>query len=79
MTRFPDQHFSVACLCNLGTIDPRPLANRIADIYLADQFNEAGGFTSTQAEPKREATAPVKFIELTEPELKEKTLENGSE
>ena len=32
--RFPDQKFSVMCLCNLGSINPTHLAFEIADIYL---------------------------------------------
>jgi CubicO group peptidase (beta-lactamase class C family) len=67
LTRFPDQRFSVACLCNLGAIDPARLVNQIADIYLADHFNGAG------AGAVASASAPVKFIELPEPELREKT------
>lgn len=40
LLRFPDQHFSVICLCNLGTIDPSDLARQVADVYLADQLVE---------------------------------------
>jgi CubicO group peptidase (beta-lactamase class C family) len=36
LVRFPEQHFSVATLCNLGTINPTPLAQRVADVFLAD-------------------------------------------
>jgi hypothetical protein len=36
MLRFPEQKFSVICLCNLGTMNPSNLANKVADIYLAD-------------------------------------------
>lgn len=32
--RFPDQRFSVFCLCNSGDIDPSELARQVADIYL---------------------------------------------
>src|SRR3954451_23336981 len=35
LIRFPDQHFSVALLCNLASINPSGLSRRIADIYLA--------------------------------------------
>jgi CubicO group peptidase (beta-lactamase class C family) len=35
LIRFPDQHFSVALLCNLASINPSALSRRIADIYLA--------------------------------------------
>jgi hypothetical protein len=34
ITRFPDQHLSVATLCNLGGIDPVDLAIKIGDICL---------------------------------------------
>jgi len=34
LLRFPDQHFSVACLCNLS-INPSQLTRQVADIYLA--------------------------------------------
>jgi hypothetical protein len=32
--RFPDQHFSVLATCNLGSINPGPLAEQVADVYL---------------------------------------------
>jgi CubicO group peptidase (beta-lactamase class C family) len=35
LLRFPEQHFSVACLCNLGSASPSNRAFRVADIYLA--------------------------------------------
>ena len=35
LLRFPEQHFSVACLCNLGSANPSSRAHRVADIYLA--------------------------------------------
>ncbi|MBM3235736.1 beta-lactamase family protein [Candidatus Poribacteria bacterium] len=38
MIRFPQQKFTVICLCNLCTMAPDRLALQIADIYLADQF-----------------------------------------
>jgi CubicO group peptidase (beta-lactamase class C family) len=69
LTRFPDQRFSVACLCNLGTINPDGLVKQVADIYLADQFSGAGAGAGAAAS----TSAPVKFIELPEPELREKT------
>lgn len=34
LLRFPQQNFSVICLCNLATVRPRILANQVADIYL---------------------------------------------
>ncbi len=40
LLRFPEQHFSVACLCNKGEIQPGELTHKVADIYLADRFKE---------------------------------------
>jgi len=62
--RFPDQKFSVILQCNLGTMNPSALARRVADIYLADQF---------KAEAKRTGDTDVKFVELSELELKDRT------
>ena len=38
MIRFPDQHFSVATLCNLASINPGALNRKITDIYLASEL-----------------------------------------
>jgi CubicO group peptidase (beta-lactamase class C family) len=46
MIRFPEQRFSVICLCNLATANPTELAERVADVYLADllePMEERGG------------------------------------
>jgi CubicO group peptidase (beta-lactamase class C family) len=40
LLRFPEQHFSVACLCNQGEINPSELTRKVADIYLAGQLKE---------------------------------------
>jgi len=42
LLRFPEQHFSVACQCNLGTINPSELTRQVADIYLAGQLKVEG-------------------------------------
>jgi CubicO group peptidase (beta-lactamase class C family) len=34
LLRFPDRHFSVATLCNLGSADPSRRASQVADVYL---------------------------------------------
>ncbi|MEK7830992.1 MAG: serine hydrolase, partial [Acidobacteriota bacterium] len=54
MARFPDQKFSVACLCNLGTVNPSAFALQVADLYLADQFKttEVKASTLRGAPPK---------------------------
>ncbi|MDQ3010326.1 MAG: serine hydrolase [Acidobacteriota bacterium] len=38
LVRFPDQKFSVICLCNSGAANASGMAMRVADLYLADQF-----------------------------------------
>jgi CubicO group peptidase (beta-lactamase class C family) len=52
LMRFPDQKFSVICLCNLATATPGRLANQVADIYLDGQFkSEAQSTAATAAAP----------------------------
>lgn len=41
LLRFPDQHFSVACLCNLARTNPSRLARSVAEIYLGDRMTPA--------------------------------------
>src|SRR5689334_19891019 len=36
--RFPDQHFSVLATCNLGSINPGPLAEQVATVYLGSKM-----------------------------------------
>ena len=38
LLRFPQQKFSVICLCNVGTSNPIHLVNQVSDIYLDGQF-----------------------------------------
>ena len=36
LMRFPEQHFSVVCLCNLANANPEKRAEKVADIYLGE-------------------------------------------
>ena len=38
LLRFPQQRFSVICLCNLGTSNPLRLSYQVADVYLEGQL-----------------------------------------
>lgn len=38
LLRFPQQKFSVVCLCNLATSNPGDLSYRVADVYLEGQL-----------------------------------------
>ncbi len=42
LLRFPEQHFSVACLCNLGNENPTKRAHAVADVYLAVSMKPNG-------------------------------------
>jgi len=41
--RFPQQHFSVACLCNAGNANPSTLTKKVTDVLLAADLKEAEG------------------------------------
>ena len=60
LMRFPEQRFSMAILCNLGTMNPSELARRVANIYLSNIF------------PEEEATKEEDVIKLSEEELASK-------
>lgn len=55
MTRFPEQHFSVAVLCNSAGTFPGALAQQVADIVLAKEINAAEAAT-----PPKEKEAVAK-------------------
>lgn len=54
LSRFPDQHVSVAVLCNAGDSTPRQTLHQVADLYLADAVR-------SEAAP---APAPVAAADL---------------
>jgi hypothetical protein len=64
LVRFPDRRFSVICLANVSTFDPK-LALQIADLYLGDTFTE-----ETSAPVRRSS---VQSIELSVAELEIRT------
>jgi len=51
MIRFPDQPFTVLCLCNVSTGELGRLTRQIADIYLAGEFKVQSS-TKSLPEPK---------------------------
>ncbi len=54
LMRFPDQKFGVVILCNLDTFNPLRLAEKVADLYLAD------------ARAPKETSEPEKTVEPAE-------------
>lgn len=59
LLRFPEQRFSVACLCNLAPMNPTALAYRVADLYLAEQLQPApvAERPAEESEPRGEGEA----------------------
>jgi CubicO group peptidase (beta-lactamase class C family) len=64
LLRFPDQHFSVACLCNVGNADPSKRAQQVADVYLSRQMKPK------EPEKKDEEIAHKEEMRVTEDQLK---------
>jgi CubicO group peptidase (beta-lactamase class C family) len=62
LMRFPEQKFSVACLCNSATINPGQLSRQVADIYLKDLLH----LSTPQINPA------LSVITLTAQQLKNK-------
>ena len=65
MTRFPEKKFSVVCLANNTEIDATAMTRRIADIYLANDFEPVP--VEDTPEP-----ASVEFVELPRGDLEDK-------
>jgi CubicO group peptidase (beta-lactamase class C family) len=51
LLRFPEQHFSVACLCNVGNAGPSRRAHQVADVYLGGLMKAREG-KSKESEKK---------------------------
>jgi len=63
MVRFPAQKFSVACICNLGSINATGLATRVADIFLEKQLKQPAKIDG------KGAASESTFLKLSEREL----------
>ena len=66
LLRFPEQHFSVACLCNLGSANPTSRAHRVADAYLGSLMKPR----EAKKETKEESAKEKKVISQTAEQLK---------
>jgi len=51
LLRFPDQHFSVACLCNRDDANPSKKAQQVADIYLGSLMKPSEDTAVSQGSP----------------------------
>lgn len=54
LLRFPEQHFSVACLCNLGTANPSRRARQVADVYLSSLMKPKEAQKAAEEKRKKE-------------------------
>jgi CubicO group peptidase (beta-lactamase class C family) len=75
LLRFPDQHFSVACLCNLGKADPSKRAHEVADIFLASSLKPKQEKKKEEEESKKKKDS----IKLTEEQIRNYTGDYWSE
>jgi CubicO group peptidase (beta-lactamase class C family) len=66
LLRFPDRHFSVACLCNLGNAEPSKRAHEVADVYLANSLKPKQEKKKEEAESKKKKDS----IKLTEEQIR---------
>ena len=66
MIRFPEQRFSVICLCNVEAVNPGSLVRQVADLYLADQLKPEA------AKAGAARGAAEKIVALSAEELKDK-------
>lgn len=51
LLRFPNQKFSVICLCNLATSNPVQGAEKVADLYLANQLSPEPAAPAIKVDP----------------------------
>ena len=57
LLRFPDHHFSVACLCNVGNAGPSRRAHQVADVYLGSLMKpRANKAEESESKEKSEVT-----------------------
>ena len=69
LMRFPDQKFGVVILCNLDTFNPLRLAEKVADLYLADarapkEISEPEKTVEPAENTKSEPLAPEQLTEF---------------
>ena len=57
LMRFPKQHLSVACICNLAQANPSRLAEKVSEVYLGELDERAGGREDAGGLGRREEAA----------------------
>ena len=64
LLRFPDQHFSVACLCNRGDATPTRRAHQVADIYLGSMMKPKEEKKAAEREVSEKKDTPLTAEQL---------------
>ena len=59
LLRFPDQRFTVIVLSNLAELGPTKLAERVADLYLRDDFTASASPAETESDEPSTAAAGI--------------------
>lgn len=65
LIRFPEQKFSVICLCNAGTVNPANLSQKVADLFLSFQVEAKPPI------PPANPNKPAEAFSLTAAQLNE--------
>ncbi|HEY1250797.1 MAG TPA: serine hydrolase domain-containing protein [Thermoanaerobaculia bacterium] len=63
LLRYPDQHFSVACLCNLAQANPSRLATKVSEVYLGSLMTKKDEPKPAQAAGNVKVAAPPKNLQ----------------
>ena len=67
LLRFPEQHFSVACLCNFADSDPEARARQVADLFLSAEMKEPKPASEAERKPRpKKETIPLATEKLSE-------------
>jgi CubicO group peptidase (beta-lactamase class C family) len=69
LLRFPEQHFSAVCLCNLGTARPSLRANKVAEVYLGNLMAPPKAKT-TAGDDDEDSPKKKETVSLTADQLK---------
>jgi len=64
LLRFPEQHFSVACLCNVGNARPTKRAHEVADVYLGSLMKAKEPRKPEEAERKEKSELTLSAQQL---------------
>ena len=76
LIRFPEQEFSVICLCNSDAVavSPEKFARDVADVYLSTEFKQqAASSANSLSASNSAASVEAKTIEVPEAELTSRT------